>query len=43
MEYNNILENAFYSMKLLMEIMETSDDESKKIQLLEKKIYKWLN
>jgi hypothetical protein len=43
MDYANILENSFYSIKLLIGLIETNEDEIKKIDLIQKKLYKWLN
>jgi hypothetical protein len=43
MDYTNILENSFYSIKLLMDIIETNESEIKKIDIIQKKLYKWLN
>lgn len=43
MDYNYILENSFYSLKLLIGIIESNDEELKKIDFIQKKLYKWLN
>ena len=43
MDYNYILENSFYSIKFLIGIIESNEDEMEKIDLIQKKLYKWLN
>lgn len=43
MDYNYILENSFYSMKILIGIIESNENELEKINIIQKKLLKWLN
>lgn len=43
MDYINILQNSYDSINLLIGIIESDKNEIKKIEIIQKKLLKWLN